>query len=182
MIPEDERQIAQLVQETWPDIGDELTDRDLLESLEHLDDAGSGFDDVDGAAMAPFGPRRGRHQAPPGHGGRSLATALVLAIDVVALCFTHFGVHGALRMWVGLAFVLAVPGWALVGYLRLRWPAAELSLTVALSLAVTLLASEVMLWSHQWHPTTCQLIIGGISAVLLIGQLLRGRQMEGNRR
>ncbi len=179
MIPEDELQIAQLVEDTWPDIDDELTDFDLLESLEHLDDAELGFDEEDGTAMAPFGPRRGRHQAPPGHGGRVLATTLILAIDLIALCCTHFGVHGAVRMWIGLAFVLAVPGWAIVGYLRLRWPAAELSLTVALSLALTLLGSEIMLWAHAWHPTTLQLIIGGVSALLLVGQLLRPRPARG---
>lgn len=135
----------------------------------------------------PFGPedwapvhgRRGRHLPPPGRGGRRLATLAVLAVDALALGLTALGTTGPVRMLLGLAFLLAVPGWAVVGYLRLAWPAAEVSLTVAASLAVTLLGSEVMLWVHAWDPLTLQAVLGATSALLLVGQLLRPRSRLG---
>jgi uncharacterized membrane protein len=104
---------------------------------------------------------------------RAIATVVVLVIDAVAVVLTMAGAHGPLRLLFGLAFVLVVPGWAVIGFLRLNWPAAEVSLTIGLSLAITLLGSEVMLWTHTWHPVTYQLILGIIAAGLMAEQLRR---------
>jgi hypothetical protein len=66
-----------------------------------------------------------------------------------------------------------VPGWAVVGLLRLGWPAAEISLSVATSLAVVLLGAQVMLWAHLWQPLALQAVVGGLAGALLVVQLCR---------
>jgi hypothetical protein len=104
---------------------------------------------------------------------RGSLTLSALLIDGLAITFTHLGISGVPRLWLGLAFVFFVPGWAIVGLLGLRWPAAELSLTLALGLAIALLVAQVLLWAHAWQPANEQLGLGAGSGVLLVAQLWR---------
>jgi uncharacterized membrane protein len=100
-------------------------------------------------------------------------TLIVLVIDGIALTLTQANIVGGVRLWFGLLFVLVVPGWALVGFLRLNWPAAEVSLTIALGLAVCLLIAQAMLWAHAWHPIREQMGIGIVALPMLGLQLAR---------
>src|SRR5271167_5090907 len=62
----------------------------------------------DGPGRPPAG-RPGRHRRRPGSGGRRLVTAALLAVDGAAVFLTVADVVGPLRLWLGLAFILAVP-------------------------------------------------------------------------
>ena len=137
------------------------------------DDLLPGFLDPEVADWAPPPGRRGRHLPPPGRGGRTVATWSALAVDAAALGLSGSGATGAPRLLAGLAFLLAVPGWAVVGFLRLGWPAAEVSLTVATSLALVLLGAQVMLWAHVWQPLALQAVVGSLAAACLVAQLCR---------
>ena len=118
----------------------------------------------------PLGPTALHRQQPEqgDDGTRFLVTASSIALDGLALAFTQAHVTGVSRFWFGLLFVLVVPGWSIVGLLRLRWPAAEVSLTIAVSFGVTLLIAQAMLWAHAWHPTAEEMGIG-LGALPLLG-------------
>jgi len=120
-----------------------------------------GFD----VETSPGSPQR---LVPP---DRKLVILLVLLIDVSAVTASLAGTGGAMRMVLGLAFALSVPGWALVGLLRLSWPAAEVGLTTASSLALVMATAQVMLWAHAWNPILGQLLLGLAAAPVLVWQL-----------
>jgi len=106
-------------------------------------------------------------------GTRFMVTASSIALIGLALTFTQAHVTGVSRFWFGLLFVLVVPGWSIVGLLRLRWPAAEVSLTIAVSLGITLLIAQAMLWAHAWHPISEEMGIGLGALPLLSVQIWR---------
>lgn len=99
-----------------------------------------------------------------------------VALALLALtALTSFDVATGLQ-WPGapflaLAFVLFVPGGAVVGNLRLGSPAAELSAAMALSLAIVIGVAEAMLWVHAWDPDVAQLVIAAGCIPLLVRQV-----------
>lgn len=117
---------------------------------------------------------RGRREADP----RFAMTSSAIVIDGIALTLTQAHIGGGVRLAFGLLFVLVVPGWALVGFLRLNWPAAEVSLSIALGLAVALLIAQIMLWAHAWHPIWEQMGLGIAALPLLGAQLWRDPAMH----
>ncbi len=64
-----------------------------------------------------------------------------------------------------LWFVLVCPGMALVHVLRLRDPVAELSLAVALSLALDTLVASAFLYAGRWSPDGTLTVLIAIAAV-----------------
>jgi len=122
---------------------------------------------------APPSSRRARREASEAIRWRQRAVVAAILLDLGAVAATVGHLTGPVRVLLGLGFLLFVPGLAVVGWLRLNWPAAELSLTVALSLSLVLLGSQIMLWAHWWQPVSLQVLFGALSAALLLGQLLR---------
>jgi hypothetical protein len=112
-------------------------------------------------------------------GAREFATVTLLLVDVISLVMVAAGQVGPLRVAVTLVAILAVPGWAVVAHLDLRWPAAEVALTLATSLAVLLVIGQSMISMRAWHPSAAWLAEGGLSAVLLVGRLARPRDGAG---
>ena len=104
---------------------------------------------------------------------RELTTATLLLVDVISLVMVAAGHVGPARVAVALTAILSVPGWAVVAHLDLRWPAAEVALTLATSLAVLLVVGQLMISLRAWHPSAAWLAVGGVSAALLIGRLAR---------
>jgi hypothetical protein len=123
-------------------------------------------------AGGPPPSRRARREASEARRWRQRAVLGAIVLDLAAVSATLLHVAGPVRVLLGLGFLLFVPGLAIVGWLRLDWPAAELSLTVALSLSVVLLGSQVMLWAHWWHPVSLQVLLGALAAAALCSQLL----------
>ena len=81
---------------------------------------------------------------------RTLSMALV-AVDVAVfvLAFTH--VHGPARLFLGLVLGIFIPGWSVVGPLKLGHAALEASLAVAMSFVLLMLSAQVLMTVHQWH-------------------------------
>lgn len=111
--------------------------------------------------------------------GRNSVTVVVLAVDAFAAVLVVAGVGGPLRVALGLAAGLTVPGWAVVAHLDLRWPAAEAALTLTASLAALLLLAQLMISLGAWHPAAAWSVVSGLSAVLLIARLVRRRDRTG---
>lgn len=85
---------------------------------------------------------------------RGARSAAYTALAVVAVAAPLLALTGppALRAAAGFVAVLTVPGAAIVGFLRVVDPIDEVILAVTVSLVVTILATQVMLWSGLWHP------------------------------
>jgi uncharacterized membrane protein len=90
---------------------------------------------------------------------RSMISRALLVVDVAALVLTLASVDGLARMVTGLILVLIIPGWSIVGLLRLDNGPLEAALTVAVSLAVLTLAAQLLMTIHFWHLHTFQAIV-----------------------
>jgi hypothetical protein len=90
-------------------------------------------------------------------------TALVLwAALVVAVVFAD--VEGPLRPVLVLSFLLVCPGLALVRLLRITDRVTEITLAVAVSLALNTIVPGVMLYLGAWSPRIGLLILIAIMA------------------
>jgi hypothetical protein len=107
------------------------------------------------------------------HRWRVVMTALALAADLVLLALTAANQSGPLRFCAGLVFVLFVPGWVITRFTRLDWPAAELSIAVGASLAISTVVAQGMLMTHSWHPAIAQVSLALVLVPLLVVSLIR---------
>lgn len=108
---------------------------------------------------------------------RARVSAALFVVDVVAILLVAAGVHGPVRFVVGLTAALCVPGWAIVGPLRLGSAALEAALAVAVSLSALLVLAQLLITIHQWHLTATQLVVLVLSAPSLAWQALDGRRL-----
>lgn len=83
---------------------------------------------------------------------RATISMVLVFVDVVTLLLTIEGVHGPLRFLFGLALGVIVPGWSVVGLLKLKNAALEVGLTMATSLALIMIAAQIMMTMSLWHP------------------------------
>jgi CHASE2 domain-containing sensor protein len=95
--------------------------------------------------------------------GLLAAAALVVAVDLQPV-----------RPLVLLVAACLVPGGAILTRLRTGEGMTDLALAIGLSLAVEVAASLLLAWSGWWHPGALGIALGAASAVLLVGDLLRG--------
>jgi len=98
---------------------------------------------------------------------------VVTALTVAAVLVLLAGAGPALRAPVVLAFALVGPGMALVPLLRLDDPLAELSLGVALSLALDTLVALAMLYAGAWSPEGALLALAAMSLAGVAAQRRR---------
>lgn len=92
------------------------------------------------------------------------AGAVLVSGTVVALAFA--GAGGPARVILALAFVTAVPGWALVGRTRLDG-VAKVALAIGISLAVATLCATAMAWLQLWDPMSLLLLLAAASVALI---------------
>lgn len=90
-------------------------------------------------------------QGPPS-GTRRWISSILLVVDLLTLAITVAGVHGELRYVLGLVLGLAIPGWSIIGVLRLGNTALEIALTLAASLTLLMLAAQILITVKFWHP------------------------------
>jgi uncharacterized membrane protein len=93
------------------------------------------------------------------HRIRARVSRALLAVDLVNLGLTMAGNHGPARFVFGLVLVLAVPGWAVIGHLRLGNAALELSLTTAVSLSLLMVAAQALITLHSWHLVALEVVV-----------------------
>jgi hypothetical protein len=103
---------------------------------------------------------------------------VVAGFAVAAAAAALAGAPAPVRAPLVLAFLLLGPGMAYVPLLGLGDPLAELTLGLAVSLALDLAVAAAMLYTGAWSPRTSLLALAGIA---LAGAALQGR-IAGARR
>jgi len=83
---------------------------------------------------------------------REVLSAVLAVVDVLTLSLTVANVHGPVRFFLGLILGIVIPGWSVVGLIKLKNPALETGLTMATSLAIVLLAAQLLITAGFWHP------------------------------
>lgn len=103
------------------------------------------------SARASRGTRRRTPGPLPGDSVRLRVSVVLIGVSIATVSLGLAQVHGPVRFAVGLTFGLLVPGWAVVGWLRLAQPALELAMTLAASLTILMLAAQVLITLNLWH-------------------------------
>jgi hypothetical protein len=103
------------------------------------------------------------------HGRANLSAALVGA-DVVMAVLALANVHGPVRAVYGLAFCIVVPGWSIVGLLRLDNPPLEAGLTMAASFASFVVLAQLATSLGGWHLTFLQFFVCALCLPSLLFQ------------
>src|SRR6476646_3032059 len=84
---------------------------------------------------------------------RMIFSTLPIALAVTAAMVTIGSAPVNIRFPIVLAFLALGPGTAIVGLLRLTDPLHQLTLAIAISVAVTALLSILFLYAKVWSPT-----------------------------
>jgi hypothetical protein len=108
----------------------------------------------------------------------NLSTILVFA-DLFMAALVALNVSGALRVWAGLAFCAVVPGWAIVGLLRLNDAPLEIGLSMAAGLCALLVLAQLAITLGAWHLTALQLLVCALCLPSLLWQALERRWPAG---
>jgi hypothetical protein len=74
--------------------------------------------------------------------------------------------------------ILFIPGWSIIGLLRLKDPALEIGLTVAVSLALYTVAAQILMALNAWHLVGLEEAVGVLCVPLLAWQVLVPRPQE----
>ena len=104
---------------------------------------------------------------------------LIAKVSVLWSFVTAVTVHvgtGPVRALAVLGFFLAVPGSAVVGWLRLDDQAAVASLTVAIGIAVGIACGQILVWTHQWVPQAAFWSLAAACVASLAFQVARFRR------
>jgi uncharacterized membrane protein len=103
---------------------------------------------------------------------RALYSAILLVVDLAVFVLALAGVDGSVRFTLGLAFAMLVPGWTVVGLMRLNRPALEVGLSIALSLSLLMIAAQFLLTVHAWHLVVLEEVSCAICLPSLNWQML----------
>ena len=102
---------------------------------------------------------------------RAIVWPLVLIAAACAMAFMLLAnIVSPVRAILSLAFFLVCPGMAFVQLLRIEDWIVELTLAVALSIALSTLVSEAMIYADAWSPVTAGL---GFIGLTLLGSLIQ---------
>jgi uncharacterized membrane protein len=104
----------------------------------------------------------------------NLSTLLVFA-DLFVAAIVALNVRGDLRVVVGLAFCAVVPGWSIVGLLRLNNTPLEIGLSMAAGLCALLLLAQLAITLGVWDLTALQLLVCALCLPSLLWQALERR-------
>ncbi|GAA3523419.1 hypothetical protein GCM10022222_01810 [Amycolatopsis ultiminotia] len=107
------------------------------------------------------------------------AALLVVTLGTAALAVA--GLTGPVRLCVTLLFFLAVPGWSVVAFFRPGTSSLTWALVLAASLALDLLAAQIMLLT-SWQPGLASAVGLAVCGVLLVVHLATAQRPAGGRR
>jgi O-antigen/teichoic acid export membrane protein len=109
----------------------------------------------------------------PGWRTDPATVAAALAAGAIAV-LVGSGVRVPGQPVLAAAFLLWVPGAAVVGYLRLDDRVLAAALSIAASIAIGTLGAEVMLWTGTWHPRAGVLLLA-VACIVALALQARGR-------
>lgn len=108
-----------------------------------------------------------------GHGRLWPALLVVSALATGALVFSGF--EDPFRPVVVLAFLFVCPGLALVRLLAIGEPVTELTLGVALSIALAVLVPGTLIYTGAWSPKLGLALLIAATLAASVRELLRPR-------
>lgn len=97
----------------------------------------------------------------------------VALVTAALLVMTALGLTGIVRTLLALALVSFVPGWALLGHIRLAEGQSMLALAVALSLTISTAAALILLLLRMWQPYVLLYATGTLSLIGVVSHLAR---------
>lgn len=109
----------------------------------------------------------------PQHQQRRITAALLIALTLAVLVAELVGVGGNWRLILTTAFVLLAPGWSVTAYLRSASLSFRWGVGIALGIAIGMIAGQIMLGLHAWHPLTAMFVLGVLTLAPLVHHLLR---------
>jgi hypothetical protein len=77
------------------------------------------------------------------------------------------------RPFLVAAAAFIVPGAAALTLVESREPLLAAALAVALSIAIVILGSLVLVWTELWHPVALAIVLGSVSVSMLIADVRR---------
>ena len=105
---------------------------------------------------------------------------VIIAFSAVAvLVITAADITFPLRPWLAFWFFLVCPGMAFVGLLNLDDRLTELTLAIALSLALDTIIPAIMLYAGAWVPSLSLVALAGLS---IIGAIFQVTVLPAHRR
>jgi uncharacterized membrane protein len=107
---------------------------------------------------------------------RSYISRFLLLADFVIFLMTIGHFHGVLRLILGIILCAVIPGWSVVGLLKLENAALEIALSLALSLALLMITSEILMGLHAWDLLVLQEITSFVCLPSLAWQSQRRRE------
>jgi uncharacterized membrane protein len=119
--------------------------------------------------------RRDRRVARRAWDPRAFVSLLLLAVDLTVLDMTVGSVHGPVRLVLGLVLGCFVPGWSIVGLLKIGNGWLEIGLTVAVSLALLMVVAQILITMNAWHLVLLEEVTCEVCLPSLIWQS-RGRR------
>jgi hypothetical protein len=99
---------------------------------------------------------------------RALLSRLLILIDVATFIVTVGAFHGPVRIGLGLVLGLVIPGWCVVGLIKLDNPPLEFGLSLAVSLALLMIVAQILETINLWHLAALEEVICVISLPFLI--------------
>jgi hypothetical protein len=98
---------------------------------------------------------------------------VAVALVVQALVVLAVAADGplAVRLPLSLLYVFAVPGFALIGLLRLPEPVTEMALSVVVSMVLCTATAQALVWSGGYSLGAALAILGALSTLGLLLQL-----------
>lgn len=112
------------------------------------------------------------------HARRTTHTVLV-AVTVTLAFLVLRGTDSPVRVLLAVPVAFLLPGAAALTRLPVDGTAEWVGLAVAISLAVDVLTSMVMVWSGWWHPAVLQFVVGLTCCAVLVHSLRADLRADG---
>jgi hypothetical protein len=106
---------------------------------------------------------------------RHAAAAGALGLQALVAVLFLAGTTSPLRAALAAAYLLLVPGWAVVGLLRLGDPHLEWPLAVATSVGLGTVVAQGLVWAGLWTPTLALALLAAVATPALALQLRPAR-------
>ena len=100
---------------------------------------------------------------------------VLIALTLATLLTEVSGETGVWRLALTTAFVITVPGWAIVAYARSASPAFVWSVGIAVSIAIGIVVGQGLVLVHAWHPVPAVVVLGLLALPVLAHHVWRNR-------
>jgi hypothetical protein len=87
----------------------------------------------------------------PERNARRRISVILAIVDVATLLLAATNVDGPVRFFLGLVLGIFIPGWSVVGLIKLKNAALEVGITMAVSLSLLMLCAQVLITARLWH-------------------------------